>query len=290
MKKNNKGFYPEEIIFASTDSCNLLCPHCFVSRQSNRLDIDDCKKLILSAIPQIQKIGFSGGEPFLYKEFLFQIVKFTVENDLLFDQIMTNGDWWKSEIDLKQTLQELYDAGFDGKIGLSWDSFHNQKFERMKIFVDEVHAIFGSESLNIQYVKSENNQLLEEIKQVYPEISIYILEQSFTGDDKRSWNSKKWFKDDFCQGPGHILYVHPNGYIAPCCGFANENLELKIGTIKNTFEEILENAKNNEFVKLCYENGLSKAKQTLKQQGIKLPGKCSDICTFCDFVCKNLKK
>ena len=152
-------FQPTEIIFASTNACNLHCEHCFVSRTSQKLSIENAKAFILSCKKttdsQIEKIGFSGGEPFLYFDFLLEITKFTVAQDLMFDQIMTNGDWWHTESELKQTLQNLYDAGYDGKFGLSWDTFHAQNEERMLTFIRQIQEYFGENSINIQTVKSD---------------------------------------------------------------------------------------------------------------------------------------
>ncbi len=282
-------FKPTEIIFAVTDSCNLHCPHCFVGRNTRKLSIPQAKAFIESAKgSSIEKIGFSGGEPFLYKEFLLEITKFTVEQDLLFDQLMTNGDWWKTEEELSQTLQELYDAGYDGKIGLSWDSFHGQTSQRMHTFIKSVQTIFGEDSLVIQSVKNKNNNLSFP-QDITPPL-VYELPQTFSSENSEGWKAWKWFKDDYCEGPGQILYVHPDGNIAPCCGFANENSALYIGTIEDSFETVMEKAEKNKMIEICYETGLGnyrkELKQELKNQGKKLPGKTKDICTFCDFVCK----
>lgn len=308
-------FQPTEIIFASTTACNLHCEHCFVNRIPQHLSIESAKAFILSCKnapdSQIDKIGFSGGEPFLYSDFLLELTKFTVSQDLMFDQIMTNGDWWQTEQDLNQKLTDLYNAGYDGKIGLSWDTFHNQNPERMQTFISAIQNIFGTDSINIQTViPYENTQgggslplartsLLatpssgESLNQKAPQrpVKIYELPQTFPSTDKRAWSSKKWFKEDYCQGPGNIFYIHADGNIAPCCGFANENKELFIGKITDTYETVMNNAEKNPLIKICYETGLSKykkqIKKQLKKQGKKLPGKTSDICSFCDFVCKN---
>ena len=126
----------------------------------------------------------------------------------------------------------------------------------------------------------------------FPEnISVYTLPRTYTSDDPRSWQARRWFKEDYCQGPGNILYVHADGNIAPCCGFANENPALFIGTIHDSFETIMQKAAANPMLKICYEEGLSHyrrhgLKKTLRSQEKKLPGKCSDICSFCDYVCK----
>lgn len=303
-----KGFFPTEIIFSVTNKCNLNCAHCYVKKSTENLLIDDAKKLILSClekhdIPQIDKIGFTGGEPFLHFDFLLEITKFAIQNDLMFDQIMTNGCWWKTEEELNLILQKLYDAGYDGKFGVSWDVFHNQNEEKLATFINCVHNLFGKESVTIQTVKpfiqnpqkktDEEKELFEKsqkientIKNLFPEVPLYFLPQSFESTNPNAWKNKKWFKEDYCQGPGNILFVHSDGNIAPCCGFANENRELFIGKITDSFEKILQNAQNNKMVQLCFEKGLSSQKKLAKKFH---KGKCSDICSFCDFICKSGK-
>ena len=298
-----KGFYPTEIIFAATNACNLHCEHCFVGRNPKKIDIEAAKKFLEGCVeayrenpelPKIEKIGFSGGEPFLYTEFILELTKTAVSLDLLFDQIMTNGDWWKDEADLHTTLQKVYDAGYDGKIGLSWDSFHGQSIERMQTFIRTAQEIFGEDAINIQAVEGGpeiSHAPQSDFLEKHPEIKVYHLPQTFPADDKRGWQARHWFKEDYCQGPGNILYIHADGNIAPCCGFANENPALFIGNITDSFEKVMEKASSNPLIKRCFEEGLShyrchELKKQLRIEGKKLPGKTSDICTFCDYVCK----
>lgn len=317
----SKGFHPTEIIFSSTTACNLHCEHCFINRTPRKLEIADAVRLIESCVeaggqpepngtllPVIERIGFSGGEPFLYMDFLIEVTKAAISHDLMFDQIMTNGDWWQNESDLAATLQKLYDAGYDGKIGLSWDSYHGQTTDRMETFIRTVQEIFGEDSINIQTVEDENKggeslplartSLLTtpsagDTPTTPPDIPVYTLPRTYTSDDSRAWQARHWFKEDYCQGPGNILYVHADGNIAPCCGFANENPALFIGTIHDSFETIMQKAAANPMIKICYEEGLSHyrrhgLKKSLRSQGKKLPGTTGDICTLCDFVCKTI--
>ena len=153
----SKGFHPTEIIFSTTTACNLHCEHCFINRTPHKLEISDAVRLIESCVESssIDRIGFSGGEPFLYMDFLIEVTKAAIDHDLMFDQIMTNGDWWRDESDLVEKLQTLYDAGYDGKIGLSWDSYHGQTTERMETFIRTVQEIFGEDSINIQTVEDD---------------------------------------------------------------------------------------------------------------------------------------
>ena len=293
-----RSFCPREIIFACTSACNLKCEHCFVDREARKLDINQAISFLngcVKAGSPIERVGFSGGEPFLYMEFLLELTHATVSHDLLFDQIMTNGDWWRDEDDLNQKLKALYDAGYDGKIGLSWDEYHGQSEERMITFIKTVQKIFGEESINIQRVATsgalrepqgpQNNIAVPEVLEgPLKDITVYTLPRTYPSDDPRAWKSQGWFKEDYCEGPGQILYVHADGNIAPCCGFANENPELFIGRITDSYETIMKNAANNEMIQLCFVKGLSRYRR------FKIfPGKTSDICTFCDFVCKQKK-
>ena len=279
------SFCPTEIIFACTSACNLHCVHCFVDRNPRKLEISQALALLdtcVAAESPIERVGFSGGEPFLYMDFLLEVTRAVVSHDLLFDQIMTNGDWWKDEQELRNTLQSLYDAGYDGKIGLSWDEYHGQSEERMITFIKAVQEIFGEEAINIQRVATPG--VLREPQGTLKNITVYHLPRTYPGDDQQAWKSKHWFKEDYCQGPGNIFYVHADGNIAPCCGFANENSALFIGRITDSYEKIMQNAANNKMIQLCFTKGLSRYRRFKK-----FPGKTSDICSFCDFVCKQKK-
>ena len=283
-----RSFCPTEIIFACTSACNLHCAHCFVDRNPRKLDINQAIAFIDNCVKSgspIEKVGFSGGEPFLYMEFLLAVTRAAVMHDLLFDQIMTNGDWWRDEAELHNTLQTLYDAGYDGKIGLSWDEYHGQSEERMLTFIKTVQEIFGDNSINIQKVAAYG--VLRQAQEPHngdgplKDIPLYTLPRTYPGDDPQAWKARRWFKEDYCEGPGNILYVHADGNIAPCCGFANENPALFIGKITDSYETIMQNAANNKMVQLCFTKGLSHYRRFKK-----FPGKTNDICSFCDYVCK----
>lgn len=325
-----KGFFPDEIIFSVTDSCNLKCPHCYVSRRAKSLDAEKCIKFLETCPPALGKIGFTGGEPFLALEFIEKLVKYAVSKDMLFDRIMTNGIWWENQEKLEEKLKILYDAGFDGKICLSFDSFHNQPLEKIIMFCKKVLETFGPDSLEIQTVlqpskkfKREqdndiqnliklsealncsaifclnkkgigqiimegNEEFFKEKPELSPYVTVYTFLPSLPSSNPESWKAKKWFKEDFCQGPGQILYFHADGNIAPCCGFSNENKELFTGSIDQSYNEVFDQSKENPMIRICYEDGLSSLIKKFKKRGIKLPGKTDDICTFCDFVAKNM--
>ena len=69
--------------------------------------------------------------------------------------------------------------------------------------------------------------------------------------------------------------------------FANENPELFIGNIStDSFESVMKKACENRMVNICYNTGLLKEAKKLSNDG-RLPGITEDICSFCDWMCKN---
>jgi radical SAM protein with 4Fe4S-binding SPASM domain len=106
--------------------------------------------------------------------------------------------------------------------------------------------------------------------------------------EEGAWGASAWFEDDFCRGPGNVFYVHPDGRVAVCCGFANENPQLVIGNIrKDDYRSLMRRASQNAFVRACYEAGLGATRERLEAAERRFPGKTGDPCFFCDYCAKN---
>lgn len=318
MKKGSP-FYPTEIIFSVTDFCNLNCAHCWSHKEKNSLDAEKAILFLEKCSgTAIDTIGFTGGEPFLAMDFIERVSKAAVERDLLFDRIITNGVWWKNEDELCKTLNRLYESGFDGKIAISFDSFHNQSVEKITTFCKTASGIFKSDRIiEIQSVVNNRGEkgIEEDFLKKLHELAIH-LDCSFdavlskkTGTGKivlkgenffitidrtpqvlestnpNSWKARQWFSDDFCKSLGNILFVHPDGKIAPCCGFTNDEKGIIIGNIENSFAQIMENARKNAMINISFEKGLLNEVKKMHKK-IALPGKTENPCTLCQFLCR----
>ncbi|MBL8967097.1 MAG: radical SAM protein [Spirochaetaceae bacterium] len=315
-------FRPEEIIFAPTARCNLRCAHCRVTRVPDELDaasaiafMEDC------AARGVERVGFSGGEPFLRPDFLREVSSAAVGLGLLFDRLMTNGVWWRDEAELTEVLGGLADAGFDGKLGLSVDAYHDSEAEALGAFVLAAFGAFGRrDCVEILSVESADDApLLEKLRRLAAvagggliledgrpaaiaeapprrgapprpdgeELRIDIRRFPYSAAaEEDAWRSESWFEDDWCAGPGNVFYVHPNGKVAVCCGFANENEELVVGRLSEGCEALLASAARSPRVRACYETGLGERRKALEASGTIFPGKTSDLCFFCDYLCK----
>src|SRR5205807_7346236 len=126
VRRRTRTFRPNYLSFAGTYQCNLRCPHCCVPIEwTDRLDIDVALRFLEDAHAYgIGILGFTGGEPFLYPEFVVALSRRAAALGFRFDKIMTNGVWYRDAAHLETVLRELAAAGFTGKLGLSVDKFH----------------------------------------------------------------------------------------------------------------------------------------------------------------------
>ncbi|MBU0926394.1 MAG: radical SAM protein [Spirochaetes bacterium] len=316
-------FQPEEIIFAPTGRCNLRCPHCRVARGPAELSSADAVAFLdACAESGVERIGFSGGEPFLRPDFLVEVSRAAVERGLFFDRLMTNGDWWKDEEGLRSSLAAVCEAGFDGIVGLSYDAYHGQRPERVAAFLRAVFEAWGrKDAAEILSVRSpDDGAFLAGLDEVAKALggrvessdgeparvvdAAYLARSESDPDDgsgllvpvvrsplsrsagEGAWDASRWFADDYCAGPGNVLYVHPDGSVAVCCGFANENPELIVGTARDSYDALMRNAAERPLIRACYETGLGETRKRLEASGVKFPGKTGDACFFCDYLCR----
>lgn len=320
-------FHPEEVIFAPTGRCNLHCSHCRVSRSPAELNAADAIRFLDACVEGgIERVGFSGGEPFLRLDFLLDVSRAAVGRGLCFDRLMTNGDWWLDEPGLRSDLAALYTAGFDGIIGLSYDSYHGQSPERIVTFLRAVFDTWGrKDAAEILSVRADDDKafLLDlgnvaqglggqvEYSDEHGDEPVRIFDSVWSARDESSpddgsglivnvvrsprsrsaeegaWSADAWFIDDYCAGPGNVFYVHPDGSVAVCCGFANENSDLLVGTVANSYDALMMAAVVRPKVSDCYDTGLATSRKRLEASGVHFPGKTDDICFFCDYVSRN---
>ena len=93
-----------------------------------------------------------------------------------------------------------------------------------------------------------------------------------------------WFREDFCRGPGNCFFVHPDGMVAPCCGFSNRQPELLLGPAGAGYTELMRRAGCSPAVEACFVRGLASLRKELEAQGFSFPGKTEDPCAFCGYT------
>jgi uncharacterized Fe-S cluster-containing radical SAM superfamily protein len=305
-----KGFSPKEVLFASTTDCNLKCAHCSVEREKTRLSIPAAVKFLRSCRKVgFERVGFTGGEPFLDTEFLFALTECAVSYGLLFGMVTTNARWFKGSAHLRRTLKALYDRGYDGSFGVSVDAFHGNDSAKPALFIETASEIWNrpdiarviavrgardketdailrglAKALRAKLVHIGGHRVIRNDSLFVPVTTIDLAPVGKAEPLLDPWG-KEWFNEDFCRGPGHVFYVLPNGDVKPCCGYATDSERLTIGNIhKDTAARMLKNASRNPFVSAIYRVGLTGIRKRLTKHGAVFPGATTNPCYFCHHV------
>ncbi|HJT75661.1 MAG TPA: radical SAM protein [Gemmataceae bacterium] len=313
VRRRTRTFRPNYLSFAGTYQCNLACPHCCVPIEwPDRLDIAVALRFLEDARAYgIEILGFTGGEPFLYAEFLHAVCRRAAELGFRFDKVMTNGVWFRDAGHLEAELSALAGAGFTGKLGLSVDKFHGIETARLAAFCRAARRVFGRDNvLALSYASRHPDQGLEPVHALARELSAvvdwspvlgrYLLvapdltmtlnwnhlapverAERFTG----AWDGR-WFAEDYCEGPGQALIVNPRGEVKPCCGFASDLDQLTIGDVhRDTVRQVVRRARRHPYVGKVFREGLTAIRdEILARDPAALPGATSNHCYFCWYV------
>src|SRR5438067_121974 len=149
VENQEHTFRPNYLMMAPCYQCNLTCPHCCVPIEwTDRLDIGVALRFLEDAhAAGVGTLGFTGGEPFLYPEFVTALARRAAELGMRFDRIQSNGVWHRDTAHLEAVLGELAAAGFTGKLGLSVDKFHGIETRKLAEFCRTARRVFGRDSI-----------------------------------------------------------------------------------------------------------------------------------------------
>jgi organic radical activating enzyme len=310
VKRRTRTFRPNYLSFAGTYQCNLSCSHCCVPIEwPDRLDIPTALRFLEDARREgVATLGFTGGEPFLYPEFVLTLTRKAAELGFRFDKVMSNGVWHDDEQHLEAVLRDLAEAGFTGKLGLSVDKFHGRHTDKAAEFCRVARRVFNRDNIvALSYASRHPDQGLEPVRHLAKVLDAvldwsevlgrYLLvsreltlvlnwnhlapverAERFSG----AWDGT-WFEEDYCEGPGQALIVTPKGEVKPCCGFASDLDQLTIGNIyHDSVRGIIRRARRHPYVGKVFREGLTAIRdEILARDPQSLPAATSNHCFFC---------
>jgi pyruvate-formate lyase-activating enzyme len=309
-----RTFRPDYLSFAGTYQCNLDCPHCCVPIEwTDRLDVGVALRFLEDARAEgVSTFGLTGGEPFLYPEFVLAVCGRAAELGYRFDRIQTNGVWHRDAAHLEEVLGGLAEVGYTGKLGLSVDKFHGVHTAKAAEFCRTAVRLFRRDNVvSLSYASRHPDQGLEPARALAKELDAIIEWSDVLGryllvsaevTMTLGWNhlapveraerlaggvwDGEWFEEDYCEGPGQALIVNPRGEVKPCCGFASDLDQLTIGNIhQHSAAEIIERGRNHPYVGKVFREGLSAVRdEVLARDPQALPGATSNHCYFCWYV------
>ncbi len=315
MFMNEPGFLPKEILFSLTTKCDLRCAHCGIEDRKTVLNKKAALRFIAAcAKAGIERVGFTGGEPFLALDLMCAISKTALRHGIFFSRVMTSGGWFRTRKELYKALERLFAAGYDGNLCVSVDAFHRQSLEKCASFIGAATAIWerpdivsiaavrGAKGAQTRIRLARLARILRgrlvmvgarpgAIKSERSFIRIFYIDLSPIGKAaglKDPWDGR-WFKDDLCKGPGNVFFVLPDGTVKPCCGYGADSKILTIGSIKrDSPKELIRNARKNRFITSVFRSGLHPIRRRLERMGVKFPGRTTNHCFFCNYITNNV--
>jgi organic radical activating enzyme len=306
-------FRPDYLSFAGTYQCNLTCPHCSVPIEwKDRLEIDVAVRFLEDAHRfGIRVLGFTGGEPFLFPEFLIALSRRAAQLGMRFDKIVTNGVWHHDDHHLRTVLTDLAAAGYTGKLGISVDKFHGSHTAKLAEFCRIARRVIDRDNvMSLSYASRRPDAGLEPVRTLAAQLDAVIewsdvLHRFLLVSDELTmtlnWNHLApveraehleggwdgvWFQEDYCEGPGQALIVNPRGDVKPCCGFASDLDQLTIGNIyRDCVADIVRQGREHPYVGKVFREGLTAIRaEILARDPGALPAATSNHCFFCWYV------
>ncbi len=168
-----------KIEFVVTYACTGRCKHCSEGDHSicgERIDpkvASDAVRKIATEY-DIKTVMTFGGEPLLYPETVYAIMKTATELNIPRRQVITNGFFTKNAAEICSVASELYECGVNDLL-LSVDAFHQETIplETVKIFAREAVKCGITVRLQPAWLvgKDDNNPYNDKTKEILAEFS-----------------------------------------------------------------------------------------------------------------------
>ena len=238
------------IEFVITYACTGRCKHCSEGDHKTCGEhIDpavaaEAVKKIAAAYP-IKTVMTFGGEPLLYPEVTYAIMKTASELNIPKRQIITNGYFSKDAARIREVAQSLAESGVNDLL-LSADAFHQEHIplELVRLFAVEVKNAGIPIRIQPAWLVSredgnEYNNKTKEIISVFNELGIEENEGNVIFPEG---NALKYFAEYFTDSVPENPYVEDLSDVR-CVSFAPNGDVLGGNVYENDMIEILENYK-----------------------------------------------
>lgn len=278
-----------------TDRCTAQCDMCMFGcspAKSELLSKDRVKDIMknIKNNARFQYINITGGEPFLYLDYLFDIAKTAKELSLQVS-IYTNAYWCTNYEDTKRVVMDLKDAGVMS-LRTSIDSQHC-KFISLDKFDNLIRAVREAGIdlyVNSGYLKSTykdtmeilnrfKKQIPEEDVEIFPFLPIEAASKNYRTDD---FDNKCSIDNLQCKR-NTILPILSDGAVYWCCSCI---CTPSVGNIyEEDFEAIYQKIKNNPLNYMMWRKKHKWLIETIKKYHlVELKENYISGCDFCNQV------
>jgi len=241
--------YPLQLDIELNDSCNLKCPMCPLSVETNEnkgretwFKFEKFKEIIEEGVLhglKALKLNYLN-EP-LIREDIFDFIAYAKKAGVCDVYLSTNG-----VLLTESAGKKLIESGLD-RIQISIDAFEEETYDEIRPGSDFFKVIKNTETLirlredcgskfpliRVNFVRTELNEaeLEKFIDYWYPKVDMIgiqeMIKPTISSRDLRSETTKKKWESGFsCSFPYKLLTINCEGDILPCCTFYAEKMKL----------------------------------------------------------------
>ena len=260
------------------NTCNAKCRHCAVnSGPSERAVMTD--EQIFSAIDSAfydcdrPRIGFSGGEAFIFFERLRRFIEYASSKGALV-AVTTNGYWATSKGRAIDLVREVKSSGLH-KLVVSTDTFHQPYIPQERVL--NVIRACKEEHLEVelQYVSSKATRrlhaFLRDFEDDFLNITVREIPMHPVGRAAIEFHVEDFFySESLPRGlcPSSIPSFSANGDMIPCCNTAGHLPALRRGSIDDDLPILYEEFKRDPLMRVLREKGPAALYQYARDHGM----------------------
>lgn len=263
---------PSILTLIPTHKCTASCNNCCFSCSPNIsyiMDMKTMKKIITDAMqsfPHLKVLVITGGECFLLRDDLTEIIKYAVKKYKLIVRVVTNAYWATSFEQAEERLRPLVDAGLT-EINFSTGDEHQQfvKFQNI------VNAVLASVELNLSTIlisvetppngkftsiqlqqNSSIKSLIENERIGYIDAAWMYFKNLDTTNNNTSCPQPIFQRQRKpCESIFRGININPHSQLLACCGLTVEyNPFLKLGDINQHLIKDLYFSQFNDMFKI----------------------------------------
>lgn len=233
-----------------TKRCNYQCRHCYLSCHSGAAsqNIEQVKKIIDHFPENVTNIYLSGGEPFVEKKLLYDVLtylssrRFPALGGII--TVRTNGFWGCNEAVARRIIDELLGLNlkFTVRLYMAYDAFHKEQglkldyLIRIREMVDRVSE--KKKGLLANFYKNIN--------------TVNPVGRAVSRVPRKQWH-KEYGCIVFLKPNFYDLVVDCNGVVHACCWLVPPVLG---NAVNDPITEILKKATSDKIYQLLEEKGV----------------------------------
>jgi hypothetical protein len=242
----------------------------------------------------------TGGEPFLYRRDLLTLIAAGRSIGLHGISIYTNGYWARSDIETRQILAELADAGFmkgpGDHLKVSTGVYHREfvGIDRVVNIAREYYSMFGRRLKIDVETEAAQRGAKDEIRELIraaglgDRVELFFRGVTPLGRAKQMDARKTWSVLPACDGIDQIVF-DPGGHTRPCCGLNNENHGVIVGNMNcHSLLDLVKRMQNDPILQFVANNRMSDLFDHIEKP--KMQDGYSGRCHLCQHALGDLRE